>query len=522
MNFKSKINKKRICFILISLFHLIFFSINKAYASEDWSKFNTWEEKANTNKYAFGASAVSVGNKIYSFGGYTLGESTPRFEIYDSIADTWTVQPDMPYGARYHGCVEINGNIYVFGGQKTDIAYTNEMYCYNIEKQTWSTKASMLEAKRSFAHCVINGKIYVAGGYGANGFLNTLDCYDPKTNTWTRLANAPTKRSSHAGTSSNGKFYVMGGWNNESSGEVNKYLTTVEVYNPDTNSWTKKEDIPLGRTTLEVEEHEGYIYAIGGRNENEDAVGTLDCYSVYADKWIELSPMPTARYNHTVVRIDNKLYASNGSVGSTPYKTTEVYTIPNQAYLAFAFANKYKTVSDIEMARMQLNRLENSNIKLELQELLNNIEPIDMPIMSYEETTASADIYIVPLNKLAITIDTNNISFEDFDATESMEKRSAFNIEVESTLPYSLEVSMPTDITNKDSTSIVDKDLISIKESSSNTYQTFNNATDYLLLADNQRPGTVNNHSIDIRLNPKVLPETSSYKAVLKFKIQQK
>lgn len=519
MNFKNKISKRKIYFILMILFYLVFSNTNLAYASEDWSKFNTWETKADTNKFAFGAKSVAVGSKIYSFGGYTLEQSTPRFEIYDTITDTWTVQPDMPYDTRHQGCAAVDGNIYVFGGQRTNLAYTNEMYCYNIETQTWTQKAPMLEAKRSFSETTINGKIYVAGGYGDNGFLDTLDCYDPKTDSWTRLKNMPTKRSSHSGIECNGKFYVFGGWNNITGSS--KYIPTVEAYNPVTNSWEKKADMLMPKGAFIAESHEGYIYIIGGKNEEIGAIDIVDCYSTYSDKWITLEPMPTARYNFNMAKVDNKIYVSNGSVGSNPYKTTEAYTIPNQAYLSFAFANKYKTMSDIERARYQLNKLENSNIKSRMQELLNDIVPVDMPTIPKKNTTTMTDIYIKPVNSLEVSIDTNSISFKDFDGTESMEKINAFNINVTSSLPYSVEVSMPTNITN-DANVIVDKDLISIKESSSDTYQTFNNSTDYIILADNQSAGTTNNHNIDIRLNPKVLPQMSVYKTVLKFKIQQK
>ena len=498
---------------------LLFFNTKTSFAStEDWSKFNTWETKANTNKYGFGANSVGVDDKIYLFGGYTQELSTPRFEIYDSVLNKWTVQPDIPYDTRHQGCVEINGNIYVFGGQRTDAPVTDEVYCYNIESGTWTQKASILEARRSFAQCVINGKIYVAGGYGANGYLNTLECYDPEADEWTKLADMPTKRSSVAGISSNGKFYVFGGWNNSTE----KYLNTVEVYDPVKNSWEKRTNMNTAKVGIKVEEYNGYIYLVGGKSSNSNSINTLECYSTYSDKWITLASIPTARHDYTVSRIDDKLYVINGSVGSTAYKTTEAYNIPNEAFLSFAFANKYKTMADIERARYHLNKLDDDIIKYELQELLNNIKPIDMPTITEDKSSSNIDLYIKPKTILTVTLDTNNISFEDFSVVDDIERINAFNIIVNSSLPYSVEVSIPINITNKDNTIIVDKNLISIKESSNSEYQTFNNSVEYLTLLDNQPAGTKNNHSIDIRLNAKVLPQTDIYKAVLRFKIEQK
>ena len=239
------------------LFISLFSNVNISKASTDWSKFNTWETKANTNKYAFGARSVAVGTKIYSFGGYTLQVSTPRFEIYDSITDKWTVQPDMPYDTRYHGAANIGDNIYVFGGQRTDVEATDEVYCYNITTGTWTQKASMLEPRRSFAQAIIDGKIYITAGFGLSSYLRTTECYDPVTDKWTRLADMPERKSSLSGVASNGKFYTFGGWNGAGGSQ---YLNTVHVYDPKTNEWQSREGMPKARNGIITEEYLGYIF----------------------------------------------------------------------------------------------------------------------------------------------------------------------------------------------------------------------------------------------------------------------
>src|SRR5437667_290330 len=62
------------------------------------------------------------------------------------------------------------------------------------------------------AGAVIDGKFYVAGGADASNILtHQLDCYDPVSNTWTQRADLPTARWHCAGAVANGKFYVIGG-----------------------------------------------------------------------------------------------------------------------------------------------------------------------------------------------------------------------------------------------------------------------------------------------------------------------
>lgn len=198
-----------------------------------------------------------------------------------------------------------------------------------------------------------------------------------------------------------------------------------------------------------------------------------------------------------------------------------MYNIPNEAFLAFAFANKYRTVDNIERARKECNELSFSSIRTELTELIDALVPEDL-YLEKDKTTSLIDIYLKPKNILTLTMDTNSVSFEDFNGVESIEKLKAFNLTVESSLPYALKVCMPIGIIDKNNTTVLENNLISIKESSSDTYLNFNNSLEYLTLLDNQLSGSKNEHSIDIKLNAKVLPETTIYKTALKFKVEQK
>ena len=48
---------------------------------------------------------------------------------------------------------------------------------------TWAQKADMPTARADLAACAVNGEIYVIGG-GWGPFLSTVEVYDPSTNTW--------------------------------------------------------------------------------------------------------------------------------------------------------------------------------------------------------------------------------------------------------------------------------------------------------------------------------------------------
>src|SRR5436309_14633296 len=66
----------------------------------------------------------------------------------------------------------------------------------------------------------VKGKIYATIGPA----VSTVEVYDPATNTWSAAAPMPTARSSLTAATVKGKIYAIGGAN----GSV--YLNTVEIF----------------------------------------------------------------------------------------------------------------------------------------------------------------------------------------------------------------------------------------------------------------------------------------------------
>ena len=77
----------------------------------------------------------------------------------------------------------------------------------------------------------LDNKIYVTGGSdGYQTYLSSVDCYDPDTNTWSQVANMNIARRGHCLVSLLGRLYAIGG--------VGQDVKNVEVYDPDNNTWT--------------------------------------------------------------------------------------------------------------------------------------------------------------------------------------------------------------------------------------------------------------------------------------------
>ena len=126
---------------------------------------------------------------------------------------------------------------------------------------------------------VVNNVLYVIGGYDSahpNGYTQ-VEAYDPAGGWTTGLASLPTGRSSGAGGGVfNNKIYVFGGVNNKHE------VSTDEVYDPASNTWSTAPPIPTARFGLGGAVINNNIYAVGGRLRGIATVGQPFIYQITA------------------------------------------------------------------------------------------------------------------------------------------------------------------------------------------------------------------------------------------------
>ena len=304
---------------------------------------------------------------------------------------------------------------------------------------------------------------------------------------------------------------------------INSYATSIDRSDV-TDTWETKADMPTRRRGLASAVVNGKIYCIGGDN-GSSRLNTVEVYDPTTDTWETKTSMPTRRRGLASAVVNGKIYCIGGDNGSSRLNTVEVYTtiINTPEYRAeqvVITAENSKEIADIENARNLVNQLPEGDLKQELQNRLNAINPE----LELERKTVSGnvDVYIKCENMLLMSLDTNSVTFEDFSGVEDMEKTNAVNISINSSLPYQLNAYLPIEIQNADKSNTMDKRILNIKENSETIYQTFTNTTDKIVLKDNCNAGNDLVHGIDIKLKGGIAHQKDVYKTTIKFEAEQK
>ena len=209
--------------------------------------------------------------------------------------------------------------------------------------EKWQVISELPTQRRGFATAVVDGKIYLIGGTlfendrdGPYG-MSLMEVYDPQTNTWQRGTDMPTPRSGTKAAVVDGKIYVLAGYVGKDH-QGAKDLKVVEMYDPQTDTWVRKQDMSRRRATFGIGGIAGKIYAIGGtvhpadrKPEDPRRVDLVEVYDPATDTWAKRADMPTRRKSVRAAVIRDTLYAIGGSgwppvgAGGPFLGTIEVY-----------------------------------------------------------------------------------------------------------------------------------------------------------------------------------------------------
>ena len=138
------------------------------------------------------SAVVTVGNKLYSFGGYNENNNDQiHVSIFNTVSLRWMKLPpvasgrgqltlDVPANRVQHTAVLINHVIYIWGGvvdfdiehngdwKTINGKYCNVLYAFNVDNHIWfkpKISGTAPEGRRNHSACVL-GEIMYRGEWG--------------------------------------------------------------------------------------------------------------------------------------------------------------------------------------------------------------------------------------------------------------------------------------------------------------------------------------------------------------------
>jgi hypothetical protein len=223
----------------------------------------------------------------------------------------------------YTGCV-FDGKIYIIGGiSPSDLTNDPEpkgldiVERYDPDTDTWDTCAPMITGRFVSTACTLNDSLFVLGGIkekpGNWPGLTSVEAYDPRTDTWVQKANMHIARTELTNVILDGKIYALGGFPDVFGRTVR---SNFEVYDPGTDTWILHDD-PEDRHPQGTAYHtigvDGRIYAL-------NAVGPYgDFHPIYPEVYV---------YNKPLIKVlGDTLFAGNDSVVANVLEACTIYIV---------------------------------------------------------------------------------------------------------------------------------------------------------------------------------------------------
>lgn len=286
------------------------------YLEPVFDRANKWTRKADMPMPRLGLATSLVRNRIYAIGGYTQAGASgiDAVEAYDPVLNEWIVRAPLPTPRRWLAAVSLDGHVYAIGGDSgvgMGVVYAT-VEVYDPKGNSWSSVPDMPTPRYALRATVLKDKIYAVGGtQGGGSALGTVEVYDPKSNSWRSRRAMPTPRTLMVVEAVNEKLYAIGGGPSPADA-----VSTVEIYDPSSNSWNTGRSMPTARSSACSAVIDDKIYVSGGGSGGryEGPIhATVEVYDPETDSWSSVPDLPTARWALACSSFKERLFVIGGA-----------------------------------------------------------------------------------------------------------------------------------------------------------------------------------------------------------------
>ena len=293
------------------------------------------------NSYYYLASQAPTGNNgafTSSASSLSAWKTNSYSSTLPSNIDSFTGQEKVAYSI-YFTCTKPGLNTITSMGASASF-HSNEIY--SPVSDSWTTGADVPSdiANQGLMGVLLGNQIHLF-------YKNFHYVYDPSTDSYSRKSDVPTPRTWGTCATINNKIYVVGGY---SFNSPNGPTSVNEEYDPSNDQWQTKNPLPIALygITRENPVINNRIYVADGQGVN----GFYDTTFVYDpsnDDWTQKSSGSYPRDGVACGVISNKLYVVGGrNVVSGPYglNFNEVYDPSNDIGFSWSFSDPSNVYRD--------------------------------------------------------------------------------------------------------------------------------------------------------------------------------
>ena len=134
-------------------------------------------------------AVIECQGKIHSIAGYAKHRVDQSFhQVYDPASKSWSLKAPFPHPCNHVAGVSIGSKIYTFGGfVEQNRCPHSKCFVYDTATDQWASIAPISRPRGAVSAIVLDGKIHLLGGRDVRS-VEWHEVYDPETNKYSDRA----------------------------------------------------------------------------------------------------------------------------------------------------------------------------------------------------------------------------------------------------------------------------------------------------------------------------------------------